>query len=305
MQRAQPVLFAHYLLSFESMLDRDFQRLEAAFRAADEMPLGSGALAGTPYPIDREQLAAALGFSRVSRNSMDAVSNRDFLCDFLYAVSLLMIHLSRLAADFVLYCSVEFNLIQMGDSVSTGSSLMPQKRNPDAMELVRGKASIAEGRLIGLLGLLRSLPSTYNKDLQEDKISIFATLDDIDLTMKVFRRALRDLKVNESAMREAANDSFLLATDLADYLVQKGVPFRNAHRVIGELVNYALSQGKTLSDLTLEEMRASHESFGPDFVDWLDMRKSLERRNCIGGTSQRQVAAALAQAEHRWQSRRP
>lgn len=303
LQRAQPILFAHYLLSFQSMADRDYRRLESAAEAADEMPLGSGALAGTAYPIDRNRLAAALGFSRISRNSVDAVSNRDFLCDFLYAATLLMTHLSRLAADFILYSSTEFNLLRMGDTVTTGSSLMPQKRNPDAMELVRGKASSMEARLLGLIGLLRGLPSSYNKDLQEDKVPVFAAIDDLELTLKVTRKALSDVEVNESAMRHAASDSFLLATDLADYLVVKGVPFRRAHRAVGELVSDALAKNRELSDMTLEELRAHDPHFDADVYAWLSLENSLKRRDSIGGTSSHQVGLALEEAVERWAAR--
>lgn len=303
LQRAQPILLSHYLLSFEAMADRDYQRLRAAADSADEMPLGSGALAGTAYAVDRIKLAERLGFARITRNSVDAVSNRDFLCDLLYAAVLLMTHLSRLAADFILYSSTEFNFLRMGDSVTTGSSLMPQKRNPDAMELVRGKASAMEARLHGLIGLMRGLPSSYNKDLQEDKIPVFAAVEELQLTLKVARKALADVQFHTDVMRRAASDSYLLATDLADYLVHKGVPFRKAHHVVGEVVTAALSADRQLSELTLEELRRHHPVFDSDVVDWLDLDKSLKRRCIHGGTAPDQVACALQEAEQRWQRR--
>ena len=303
LQRAQPLLFAHYLLSFEAMLDRDYCRLEAAFTAADEMPLGSGALAGTAFPIDRESLARSLSFSRVSRNSIDAVSNRDFLCEYLFAASLLLGHLSRLAADFILYSSTEFALLRMGDTVTTGSSLMPQKRNPDALELVRGKASAMEARLASLLGLLRGLPSSYNKDLQEDKIPVFTAVEELELLLPVMCLVLKDLVIDEPRMRHAAGDSFLLATDMADYLVEKGVPFRSAHRLVGELVSLAISRNQNLMDFSLDELRHHDEHFDKDFYSIFNLERSLERRKAIGGTSPTCVSEQLVAALDRWSAR--
>ena len=305
MQRAQPILFSHYLLSFEAMLDRDWTRLQQAADSADCMPLGSGALAGCAFPIRRPRLAAALGFRQVSRNSLDAVSDRDFLCDFLYAAAMLMMHLSRLATDFILFSSREFHFLQMGDSVTTGSSLMPQKRNPDAMELVRGKAAGMEARLLGMMSLLRGLPSGYNKDLQEDKAPVFAAIDELGMILRVTRRALSDTRLNEEALRQAAADSFLLATDLADYLVEKGIPFRQAHHVVGALVSYALEQEKELTALSLEEYRKFSEVFQGDVWSWLSLEKCLERRSQEGGTAPDQVRQALEQARKRWVPRLP
>lgn len=303
LQRAQPLLFAHYLLSFEAMLDRDYRRLAAAFEAADEMPLGSGALAGTAFRIDRDALARTLGFSEVSRNSIDAVSNRDFLCDYLYAGSLLLGHLSRLAADFILYSSAEFALLRMGDSVTTGSSLMPQKRNPDALELLRGKASAMEARLLSLLGLLHGLPSSYNKDLQEDKVPVFAAIEELELALPVMGLVLKDLSIDEPRMRQVAADSFLLATDMADYLVEKGVPFRSAHRVVGELVHLAVTRNQALTDLSLEELRRHDEHFDDDFQAAFTVQRSLERRCAFGGTAPVRVSEQLDAASDRWSAR--
>ncbi len=303
MQRAQPILFSHYLLSFEVMLDRDWTRLQQSAAAADCMPLGSGALAGCAFPVGRLRLAAALGFGEVSRNSLDAVSDRDFLCDFLYAAAMLMMHLSRLATDFILFSSREFHFLQMGDSVTTGSSLMPQKRNPDAMELVRGKAAGMEARLLGMMSLLRGLPSGYNKDLQEDKAPVFAAIDELGMILRVTRRALSDTRLNEEAIRLAAADSFLLATDLADYLVEKGIPFRQAHHVVGEVVSYALEREKELTALTMEEYRKFSEVFRDDVWSWLSLEMCLERRSREGGTAPERVRQELAEARLRWAPR--
>jgi argininosuccinate lyase len=267
------------------------------------MPLGSGALAGTAFPIDRGALARTLGFSQVSRNSIDAVSNRDFLCDYLYAGSLLLGHLSRLAADFILYSSAEFALLRMGDSVTTGSSLMPQKRNPDALELLRGKASAMEARLLSLLGLLRGLPSSYNKDLQEDKVPVFAAVEELELALPVMGLVLKDLSIDEPRMRQVAADSFLLATDMADYLVEKGVPFRSAHRLVGELVNLAISRNQALTDLPLEELRRHDEHFDQDFQAVFTVQRSLERRCAFGGTAPARVSEQLDAAADRWSAR--
>jgi len=305
LQRAQPILFSHYLLSFEAMLDRDFDRLSRAAQAANCLPLGSGALAGCAFPIQRRRLAQALGFQEISRNSLDAVSDRDFLCDFLYAAAMLMMHLSRLATDFILFSSREFNFLQMGDRVTTGSSIMPQKRNPDAMELVRGKAAIMESRLLGMLSLLRGLPSGYNKDLQEDKAPVFAAIDELGMILRVVRCALADTQIKAEVLRRAAADSFLLATDLADYLVQKGIPFREAHHIVGRVVGYALDREKELTSLTLAEYREFSEEFDADVWHWLNLESCLERRSLEGGTAPSRVRQALEEAQRRWDPRLP
>ncbi len=303
LQRAQPVLFSHYLLCFEAMLDRDYKRLQHALEGTDCMPLGSGALAGCAFSIDRRTLALDLGFTDISRNSLDAVSDRDFLCDFLYAAAMTMLHLSRLAMDFILFSTKEFDFLQMGDAVTTGSSLMPQKRNPDAMELVRGKAARMESRLLGLMSLLRSLPTGYNKDLQEDKAAVFEAIDELALILRVTQVALADTVLHTDKMRQAASDTFLLATDLADYLVTKGVAFRQAHHIVGEVVNYALQGCRELTDLRLEEFRTFCDRFDADLYDWLSLESCLNRRALPGGTAPQQVRQALDAAWQRWRSR--
>src|SRR3989440_572305 len=243
LQRAQPVLFAHWCLAYFEMLARDRERLSEARKRVNILPLGSAALAGTSYPIDREPVARALGFDSVSRNSLDAVGDRDFCIEFTGAASLIMMHLSRLAEDIILYSTTEFGFFELGDAVATGSSLMPQKKNPDSMELVRGKAGRVFGHVIALLTTMKSLPLAYNKDMQEDKEAIFDTVDTVTNCLSVTATVLRNLQVNESRAREAATCGYLNATELADYLVRKGMPFRQAHETVGRIVMRAVESG--------------------------------------------------------------
>ncbi|MEO8456401.1 MAG: argininosuccinate lyase [Chloroflexota bacterium] len=302
MQRAQPVLLAHHLLAYFGMLDRDTGRFANARHCADELPLGSGALAGVPYDIDREFVARELGFSRVSRNSIDAVSDRDFAVDYHAAAATTMMHISRLAEEIVLWSSEEFGFVKLPLDFSTGSSIMPQKRNPDIAELARGRTGRAYGNLMSILTTLKGLPLAYNRDLQEDKQPLFETTDVMLSTLEVFAAMLPRLQVNrERAEKAAAGAGYLLATDVADYLVRKGVPFRDAHAVVAELVRHAESQKKALSALTVDEYRRFSPEFQEDILK-LDVHSSIEARNVVGGTAPGRVKAALADAKARLES---
>jgi argininosuccinate lyase len=302
LQRAQPVLFAHHLLAYFEMLDRDATRFANARASADEMPLGSGALAGVPYPIDREFVARELGFTRVARNSIDAVSDRDFAVDYHAAASTTMMHLSRLGEEIMLWSSEEFGFIRLPDDFATGSSIMPQKRNPDMAELARGKTGRVYGNLVGLLTLLKGLPLSYNRDLQEDKEALFDTNDTILATLDVFAAMIPSLRFNtERAAQAASGGGYLLATDVADYLARKGVPFREAHGAVADLVRYAETQGKALGDLTLEEYRRFSPEFQEDILA-LDITSAMAARDVTGGTAPKQVAKALAEARKRLES---
>ncbi|MBI4672067.1 MAG: argininosuccinate lyase [Chloroflexi bacterium] len=295
-RRAQPILFSHYLLSFFWMLHRDRERFADAKKRASVLPLGAGALAGNPFHIDREFLARALGFERVSENSLDAVSDRDFIAEFLFAASLLQIHLSRLAEDLILYSAPEFGFIALDDAYTTGSSLMPQKKNPDALELVRGKTGRTISNLQALLITLKGLPSTYNKDLQEDKEPLFDAVDTLEMTLPVVAGVIQTLRVNVDAMR-AALDEGMLATDLAEYLVRRGVPFRRAHHLVGALVKQAETRGVKLSALSLDEFRAVSDAFSEDVYAVFDFDASVKARDVFGGTSPRAVREQIADAK--------
>jgi len=295
LQPGQPVLFAHHLLAYFEMLKRDTARFEDCFKRADELPLGSGSLAGVAYNIDRHFVAAELGFARVSRNSMDAVSDRDFLIEFTAAAAICMMHLSRLAEELVLWSSAEFGFVEMDDAYATGSSLMPQKKNPDVAELGRGKTGRVYGHLTALLTLMKGLPLTYNRDLQEDKEATFDTVDTLLDSLKVFNGMVGTLKVNTDNMEKAVERGYLLATDIADYLVKKGQPFRSAHGIVAKLVSHAQREGKNFSQLTLEEYSYFSPLFERDVFE-VTAASSLAARDVPGGTAPRQVAAALAEA---------
>lgn len=302
LRRAQAVLWPHYLLAYFEMFRRDWDRLGAARRAANVLPLGSGALAGSGFPFDRDELARDLGFEAVTANSMDVAADRDFVLDFLHAASMTTLHLSRLAEDWILYSSEEFGWLELGDEVTSGSSLMPQKKNPDAMELVRGKAGRLIGNLVSLMVVLKGLPMSYNKDLQEDKAPLFDSLDALTLALPVVAGAVRTLKVNAERMR-AALDPGMLATDVAEYLVRKGVPFRQAHHLTGQAVARAEARGVSLDALPLEDWRAISSHFDADVRHAFDFQRSLAARDAIGGTAPRAVRAQIRQAE-RWLKRR-
>jgi len=296
LQRAQPILFAHWLMAYFWMLARDRERLADCARRVAVLPLGAGALAGNALGIDREFLARELGFARVSENSVDAVSDRDFIAEFLFAAALIGVHLSRLGEDLVLYSSAEFGFITLDDAYATGSSLMPQKKNPDALELARGKAGRLIGNLVALLTVLKGLPLSYNKDLQEDKEPLFDAVDTLDALLPVLAGVIRTMRVHADKMR-AALDASLLATDLADYLVRRGVPFREAHRLVGEAVKRAEARGVALTELSLDEYKQIAPQCDADVQDVFDFSRALAAREMIGGTGPNAVRAQIAQAK--------
>jgi argininosuccinate lyase len=296
LQRAQPVLWPHWCLAYYEMLARDRERLDEVWRRVNVLPLGSAALAGTSYEIDREAVARDLGFDGVTQNSLDAVSDRDFAIEFVGACSILLMHLSRLAEDLIVYATTEFGFIELGDAISTGSSLMPQKKNPDALELIRGKAARVFGHQSALLAMMKGLPLAYNKDMQEDKEAVFDTVETVSLTLRVTEIVLRNVTVNREKSRLAATKGYLNATELADYLVEKGVPFRIAHDTVGRTVLSAIEKQKELHELGLDELREFSDKIEPDVFDALSLEKTLGSKNQIGGTSPERVLEALAAA---------
>lgn len=293
LQRAQPVLFAHWCLAYFEMFARDRERLGEVRRRTNVLPLGAGALAGTSYPLDREEMARALGFASVSRNSLDAVSDRDFCIEVAAAASLTMVHLSRLAEDMIIYATAEFGFIELSDAVATGSSLMPQKKNPDALELVRGKAGRVFGQMMALLSVMKGLPLAYNKDMQEDKEAIFDLVDTVKGCLRVTATVLRNARLNEERARTAAMRGYMNATELADYLVRKGMPFRDAHEATGRMVLAALERGVELNELSLEEMRAIAPVVQKDVYEALTLTSTLTSKNQSGGTSPDRVNEML------------
>jgi argininosuccinate lyase len=295
LQRAQPVLFAHHMLAYFQMFQRDVARFADCYRRTDVLPLGSGALAGVPYPTDREFVAEQLGFASVSANSMDAVSDRDFLLEYQSTASICMMHLSRLSEEIVIWSSREFDFVRLSDEFTSGSSIMPQKRNPDFAELARGKTGRVYGHLMALLTLMKGLPLTYNRDLQEDKEGFFDTVDTLLATLKVFQGMLGGLILNVDQVSRLAGESYMLATDLADYLVGKGVPFREAHGVMRRLCAYCEANGKELQELALEEYRQFSESFDEGVYE-ITALASVVARNNPGGTAPGRVAEGLEQA---------
>ena len=298
LQRAQPVLVAHHFLAYVEMLQRDAERFADAARRINRLPLGSGAIAGSTIALDREYVAKLLGFPEVTRNSMDAVSDRDFVAEMLFALALTGVHLSRLSEDLILFASSEFKLIRVSDAYSTGSSLMPQKKNPDVCELTRGKTGRLLGNLVSLLTTLKGLPMTYNRDMQEDKEAVFDSIDQVKMALEVYTGMIPEIEVDAARARAAAEDPALLATDLADYLVLQGLPFRQAHELIGKLVAYTLEQQRTLRELTIDEFRKFSDRFGPDTFEVLDLDRAISRRTTIGAPSLENVAAEL----ERWRS---
>jgi len=300
LQRAQPVYFAHHLLAYVEMLARDRERLKNCFERVNVCPLGSGALAGSTLPIDRGLVARLLGFvdvkdrPRLTQNSMDAVSDRDFAIEFCSVAALLGVHLSRLAEDVILWASAEFNFIRIADAYTTGSSLMPQKKNPDIAELARGKSGRMIGNLVSLLTLLKGLPMTYNRDLQEDKQRLFDSADTARTTVRLLTAMIKNTSVNAAVCAEAANDPALLATDLADHLVRKGLPFRQAHHIVGAVVAMAEKTGKPLNRLTLEELQSVDQHFSGDVLQVFDVKHSMAQRNILGAPGTKEVRKQLA-----------
>jgi argininosuccinate lyase len=295
LQQAQPVLFAHHLLAYFEMLQRDVMRFQDCMKRTDVLPLGSGALAGVGYSIDRDFVAKKLEFSELSRNSLDAVSDRDFVIEYEAAASIAMMHVSRLAEEIVLWSSEEFSFVELDEAYATSSSIMPQKKNPDVVELARGKTGRVYGNLLGLLTVMKGLPLAYNRDMQEDKEGLFDTADKLLTTLEVFAGLIKTLKIDADRMRQVMSGSYLLATDVADYLVRKGLPFRQAHKIVGELVQYAIGKSKSFGELSLDEYR----SFSPLFADdvyGITVDTSVAARNVIGGTAPEQVLASLSRA---------
>lgn len=289
LQQAQPVRFSHWLLSYGWMFRRDQERLADLTRRVDVLPLGSGALSGNPLGIDREFLAEELGFAAISANSMDAVGDRDYLLEFLSWAAILQTHLSRLAEDLIIFSSVEFGFVELAEIYATGSSLMPQKKNPDSLELIRGKTGRINGHLTGLLTTLKGQPSTYNKDMQEDKEPLFDTVDTLRLTLPITAGVIRTLKVNQNI----AMDSAMLATELADYLVEKGIPFRQAHHLVGQIVQWAIDQDQPLYSLPLTAYQRFSDRFEPDVYEWLTFQRAVDRRLAPGGTAESAVREQL------------
>jgi len=298
LQQAQPIRAAHWALAHVFAFLRDVERVDGAARAASVLPLGSGAIAGCPFPVDRESLREELGFARISENSIDAVSDRDWICDLTYAGAMIGVHLSRLSEDLILFSSLEFGFVRLSDGYSTGSSLMPQKRNPDVAELARGKSGRLVGNLTRMLTLLKGLPTGYNRDLQEDKEALFDTIDTLLLTLPAVAGAVETLGLVPARMTEAMADE-LLATDLADYLVKRGVPFRTSHEVIGRLVRLAEERGVALSELDTGDFKAQHEAFEDDVQAVFDWWASVDARDSDGGTSLRSVGKQLDEAAAR------
>ncbi|HUG80580.1 MAG TPA: argininosuccinate lyase [Bryobacterales bacterium] len=304
LRRAQPVLWAHYLLAYFEMFTRDRDRFADACRRTDVLPLGSGALAGSGFPFDRQGMADELGFSKLSANSLDAVSDRDFALDFLYAASVTMLHLSRLAEDWILYSSEEFGFLDMGDEVTSGSSLMPQKKNPDACELVRGKSGRVSGHLLSLMMTLKGLPLAYNRDLQEDKEPVFDAAAQLEGCLAVMKLAVDTAKVHAGRMEAAADESWVSATALAEGLSRKGVPFHRAHQIVGSLVLQSVRAGKKPQDWTTEELQGIAPEFDDEAREMLTARRAMGNHTVFGGTSPQNVADALDEASRRMEQMR-
>ncbi len=297
MQHAQPVLFSHHLMAYYEMLKRDLQRLENCMARVNVSPLGSAALAGTSLPIDSGVTAELLHFPAVSRNSIDAVSDRDFIIEFVAAAALIMMHLSRMCEELILWSSTEFGYLELSETFCTGSSIMPQKKNPDVPELVRGKSGRVYGHLMSLLTMMKGLPLAYNRDLQEDKEPLFDTIDTVRQSLKILARLWEHVGLNRERLEEMAAAGYSMATDLAEYLVARGIPFRQAHQMVGKIVRYCLEQGQDLHETTLDEFRGFTKAISEDIFDVLDLKKSVDSRRSAGGTSSQQVREAISLAE--------
>jgi argininosuccinate lyase len=299
LQTAQPITFGHHLLAWFEMLQRDQSRLEDGLKRMNVLPLGSAALAGTTYPIDREYTAGLLGFDSVTENSLDSVSDRDFVIEFTSAAALIMMHLSRFSEELIIWSAAQFDFIELGESFCTGSSIMPQKKNPDVPELIRGKSGRVFGHLMGLLTLMKGQPLAYNKDNQEDKEPLFDTIDNLKGSLKVFADMVPNIQVKKENMYQAAFKGFATATDLADYLVRKGVAFRDAHEVVGSAVRFGIEQDKDLSEMSLSELQTFSDAIEQDVFEVLSLEGSVAARNHIGGTAPAQVKAAIKRARKR------
>ncbi|MGE5059066.1 MAG: argininosuccinate lyase, partial [Betaproteobacteria bacterium] len=299
LQRAQPVLFAHHLLAYVEMFERDSERFADGLERMNVLPLGSGALAGTTFPIDRNYVAKLLGFRRISKNSIDAVSDRDFLLEFLAAASILFVHLSRIADELVLWSSQEFGFIELPDGYCTGSSMMPQKKNPDVPELIRGKTGRVFGHLQALLTIMKGLPLAYNRDLQEDKLPLFDTVDTVKASVKMMSEIVAGMKVRRERMQRAVEDGFMNATDVADYLAERGVPFRVAHGIAGRIVQFCLAKNKRIDDLSLDEFKRFSAKFDKSVYRYLNAEAMVARRRALGGTARQNVMRRLKELRAR------
>ncbi len=293
LQKAQPVLLAHHLLAYFEMLERDLERFKDCLKRVNVMPLGSAALAGTTFPVDRKYVAQLLKFPRISENSMDAVSDRDFVIEFISASSTLMVHLSRLSEEIIIWNNDQFGFVELPDSFTTGSSIMPQKKNPDVLELIRGKAGRVFGHLVAILTVMKGLPLAYNRDLQEDKEPLFDTVDTVKSSLQVLTEMLPGMRFNKEAMEQALEKGFPTATDLAEYLVRKGMPFREAHRVTGEIVRYCIDNKKALNELSTREFQQFSRLIGKDVFDYITVKTSIDSKKSFGGTSGRRVLARI------------
>jgi argininosuccinate lyase len=297
LQKAQPVCLSHYLLAFWEMIVRDEKRLEECYERINVMPLGSAALAGTSVPIDREYVAQRLKFPEITKNSMDAVSDRDFVAEFIFDASLLMMHMSRLCEDLILWSSDEFDFVEISDSFTTGSSIMPQKKNSDVAELIRGKTGRIYGNLVSILTVMKGLPMTYDRDLQEDKEPLFDTVDTVKISLRVLAEMIKRMKFNREKMLSEAVKGFSTATDIAEYLVMKGMPFREAHKTVGALVLYCIEKGKDLASLTIDEIRRFYKDADDDIYRSMDVQSSVDSRNIPGGTARTMVVKRIEEIE--------
>jgi argininosuccinate lyase len=295
LQHAQPVLFSHHMMAYFEMFQRDIERFKDCYKRTDISPIGSGALAGVAYPINREMVAQKLGFAGISRNSIDAVSDRDFIIEFESAATICMMHLSRMAEEFIIWSSTEFNFIEIDEAFCTSSSIMPQKKNPDVLELIRGRTGRTVGNLIALLMVMKALPLAYNRDMQEDKITLFSTVDILLPSLQLIKDIISSISLKKGDMFMAAGKNYILATDIADYLVKKGVPFREAHTIVSKLINYAINKKKSLEQLSLEEYKKFSANFGRDVFN-ISISQSVNSRNHPGGTSTSQVKKSIAHA---------
>lgn len=293
LQRAQGITFAHHLMAYSEMLKRDYERLEDCYKRMNSMPLGSGALATTTYPINRVMVKELLNFDRLGVNSIDAVADRDFVLELANDLSMIMMHLSRFSEEIILWCSSEFSFVELDDAYSTGSSIMPQKKNPDVAELVRGKTGRVYGNQVALLTMMKGIPLAYNKDMQEDKELIFDSINTVKICLSTFSKMIDTLTVKEENMKKACKEGFINATDLADYLVKKNIAFRDAHKILGEMVFYCIENKKHLEDLSLEELKSFSEVFTEEAYEVLDIVNCVENRDVIGGPSSKQVTIRL------------
>lgn len=298
LQKAQPITFAHHCMAYYEMFKRDYGRLVDCRKRTNVMPLGSGALAGTTYPLDRSFVAQMLGFDDITMNSLDGVSDRDFVIELANCLAIIMMHASRFSEELILWSSNEFSFVEMDDAYSTGSSIMPQKKNPDVAELIRGKTGRVYGNLMGLLTMMKGIPLAYNKDMQEDKEQIFDSIDTVKLCLPVFCDMIRTMKVNVKNMYKGANGGFTNATDAADYLVKKGLPFRDAHAVIGNMVFYCIEHNKAINDLSMEEMKSFSDIIEADIYDAISMETCVNDRNVVGGPSKQMTEKAIKKAEN-------